>query len=98
LNPFKAFASNYRTMRSGAQAAGYGKRTAKTVSSMRTAGKSSGSAAMKKLAPVQNYVKANKGKSALMGGGAAIGIGGATRSRRSGLDKTRGRSTGMYKY
>ena len=76
---------------------GVGKRTASSVRSAR-AGMSSGAGATGRLSKVQNYVKANKGKSALMGGGAALGIGGVTKSRSSGLDKTRGRSTGMYKY
>jgi hypothetical protein len=74
-----------------------GKRMSSSVRSSRI-GMSSGAAASGRLSKVQNYVKANKGKSALMGGGAAMGVGAVTRSRRSGLDKTRGRSTGMYKY
>jgi len=74
------------------------KGVASRVAKGTTSGRSSGAAATGRLSKVQNYVKANKGKSALMGGGAAVGIGAVTRSRRSGLDKTRGRSTGMYKY
>jgi hypothetical protein len=64
----------------------------------RSSGISSGSAASKRLSGVQNYVKNNKAKSAMIGGGAAMGIGGISRTRRSGLDKNKGRPTGMYKY
>jgi hypothetical protein len=59
--------------------------------------KSSGAMATQKLKGIQSHVMKHKGRSALIGG-AAIGAIGIGRSRRSGLDKTKGRPTGMYQY
>lgn len=92
------FMGNYKAIRSAAQKAGYGKATSRAVRSMTSSGRSSGAAATKRLAGVQNYVKNNKGKSAIMGAAGLGGLGAVRNRRSSGLDRTRGRSTGMYKY
>jgi hypothetical protein len=60
-----------------------GKGVAKNVSSMRTSGMS--------------FAARNKGKIGLGAGAGVAGIA-ASRTRRSGLNKTSGRPTGMYKY
>lgn len=73
------------------------KGTASAVARGKSSARSSGASANRRMAGVQNYVKNNKGKSALMGG-AAVGAVGIGRSRRSGLDKTTGRPTGIYEY
>ena len=80
---------------------GYIKRAKGMASRMaggRTSGVSSGAAASKRLSSVQNYVKNNKVKSAMMGAAGLGGLGAIKNRRSSGLDRTRGRSTGMYKY
>jgi hypothetical protein len=59
--------------------------------------KSSGAMATQKLKGVQSHIMKHKGRSALIGG-AAIGAVGIGRSRRSGLDKTKSRPTGIYQY
>lgn len=90
------FMGNYRAMRSAAQKAGYGKATSRAVRSMKSSGRSSGAAATKRLAGVQNYVKNNKAKSAMIGGAGVAGIGAMQNRRGRGVSKTSGRPTGMY--
>lgn len=88
-----AFKSNYKTMKAAAQAR-KGKAIAGGVAK-RVSGTSSGAAATRKLSRVTNYVKNNKGKSAMMGG-AAVAVGTMVKNRRSsGLNKGK---TGMYGY
>lgn len=74
------------------------KSAASRIAKGTSVGRSSGAAASGRLSRVQGYVMKNKGKSAAMGIGGAMGVGAVTRRRTSGLDKTRGRATGMYKY
>lgn len=78
--------------------AGLGKRASSATAAARTTARSSGASATGRMGKVQNYVMNNKGKSAMMGAAGLGGIGAVKNRRSSGLDKTRGRSTGMYKY
>lgn len=78
--------------------AAVGRRISGAGASARTSMRSSGASATGRLGKVQNYVMQNKGKSAMMGAAGLGGIGAIKNRRSSGLDKTRGRSTGMYKY
>lgn len=75
-----------------------GKGTSAATASARSSARSSGAAASSRLSKVTNYVKANPKRSALMGGAALGGYGMIRGRRSSGLDKTRGRPTGMYGY
>lgn len=78
-----------------------GARVGKKISAMvrgSRSGTSSGAAASGRLAKVTNYVKNNKGKSAMMGAAGITGVGAMRGRRSSGLNKSSGRSTGMYKY
>lgn len=76
-----------------------GRNSSRSVAAGRASSRSSGAGASGRLSRVTNYVKSNPKKSIMMGAG-AVGAYGAVRGlrRTSGLDKTVGRSTGMYKY
>lgn len=78
--------------------AGLGRRASSATAAARTTARSSGARATGRMGKVQNYVMNNKGKSALMGAAGLTGVNAMRNRRSSGLDKTRGRSTGMYKY
>ena len=74
----------------GYMMAGVGKMRAKATSAMPASARSSGA---KGLA----FAKSHK-KAIGIGGLGAGGVVAASRTRRSGLDKTSGRPTGMYNY
>jgi hypothetical protein len=80
---------NYKTLRAAAYAAGY--------KPMAASGKSSGVKNFAKNNKMSQMVARNPGKSAMLGGAALGGIA-LGRTRKSGLDKTPGRPTGMYGY
>lgn len=73
-----------------------GRRLSQGVSKMRSGGSSGAMSAMRNNKMAQ-MVARNPGKSAIAGGAVLGGVA-MGRTRKSGLDKTRGRPTGMYGY
>jgi hypothetical protein len=77
--------------------AGLGRRASSATAATRTTARSSGAMSAMKNNRMAQMVARNPGKSAIAGGAVLGGVA-MGRTRKSGLDKTRGRPTGMYGY
>jgi hypothetical protein len=78
--------------------AGRGRSRSAATAGARTTGRSSGVMNSMRNSSMAKSVAKHPVRSGLIGGGAAAMGMGLAKTRRSGLDKTKGRPTGMYNY